>query len=77
MKELRKSEISSQGLNPLKRVNSILTKSKLGQIISSELVSIPSTGQFNSYAAELVSLAESMKGLNPLKRVNSILTNNL
>jgi len=67
---------SYNGLNPLKRVNSILTASKDKQFIGTLIESqSPQTGQFNSY--DLGGYNENKEGssLNPLKRVNSILTN--
>ena len=46
--ELRKTQVKS--LNPLKRVNSILTLERATETITSKLVSqSPQTGQFNSY----------------------------
>ena len=65
----------SKGLNPLKRVNSILTSTEtkmdtINRIIKSQS---PQTGQFNSYHCYRID-PKSGNGLNPLKRVNSILT---
>jgi len=67
-----------QSLNPLKRVNSILTISVRSwtYIYSGYLSQSPQAGQFNSY--EVYSWDPNRKVtkcLNPLKRVNSILTN--
>ena len=63
-------------LNPLKRVNSILTLERATEKITEQLVSqSPQAGQFNSYLSSLPELVELRKSrLNPLKRVNSILT---
>ncbi len=63
-------------LNPLKRVNSILTYLVIvHQVFPSEFVSIPSSGSIQFLRSP--SLSGKRKGLfslNPLKRVNSILT---
>jgi len=58
---LRKTQLTTR-LNPLKRVNSILTMcySSLRGLIDLVKSQSPQAGQFNSYA-ELVSLAESLK----------------
>jgi len=66
------------GLNPLKRVNSILTG--ISFCIDSEWVTesqSPQTGQFNSYSIYYYLSRERIYSLNPLKRVNSILTNTM
>jgi len=64
------------GLNPLKRVNSILTLLDLVNLqIEMSTSQSPQTGQFNSYGWALPEFgAMTSGGLNPLKRVNSILT---
>jgi len=64
----------SSGLNPLKRVNSILTE--FGAILDKEndKVSIPSNGSIQFLQAVEEFGLFNGKGLNPLKRVNSILT---
>ena len=67
-------------LNPLKRVNSILTLGALAikYIISLCKVSIPSNGSIQFLHEDFkVSTLYIDGGLNPLKRVNSILTFNL
>jgi len=62
-------------LNPLKRVNSILTvKSQLALERATEKVSIPSNGSIQFLQEAMGQDASKDKGLNPLKRVNSILT---
>jgi|GEM_PF-5530144 len=62
-------------LNPLKRVNSILTDDDTDIKIKELMSQSPQTGQFNSYKKLHSSLyALLCIGLNPLKRVNSILT---
>ena len=65
-----------QSLNPLKRVNSILTLNE--KELKSELFDLsqsPQTGQFNSYPIGNDNGKTSFQcSLNPLKRVNSILT---
>jgi len=62
-------------LNPLKRVNSILTKNIISFLINKVRKSqSPQTGQFNSYAVCGFQNRDRDEGLNPLKRVNSILT---
>ena len=63
-----------QSLNPLKRVNSILTEQGLScfkKLLESQS---PQTGQFNSYGWEIGLRSDGTESLNPLKRVNSILT---
>jgi len=62
-------------LNPLKRVNSILTISlrNLPLTMRGESQS-PQTGQFNSYHGIDDPQSNYEACLNPLKRVNSILT---
>jgi len=64
-----------KSLNPLKRVNSILTRiSREGGVILLKSQS-PQTGQFNSYDSCICPhTRQKGQGLNPLKRVNSILT---
>ncbi len=62
-------------LNPLKRVNSILTiifRLGLRHIISK--VSIPSNGSIQFLPTQVKNFYQRDPGLNPLKRVNSILT---
>ena len=64
-------------LNPLKRVNSILTERRILLWLSTFLVrsQSPQTGQFNSYREFLAfPRGKHDDSLNPLKRVNSILT---
>ena len=61
-------------LNPLKRVNSILTLCWRAISEVMFLSQSPQTGQFNSYQFALMVQKLSVIGLNPLKRVNSILT---
>jgi len=64
-------------LNPLKRVNSILTypKPTVNLSVGFYKSQSPQTGQFNSYnEQEIISHANTKYRLNPLKRVNSILT---
>ena len=62
-------------LNPLKRVNSILTRNTIQINIRNLKSQSPQAGQFNSYKEEFYQLiSEFIYGLNPLKRVNSILT---
>jgi len=66
----------TKSLNPLKRVNSILTiQFPFRTIKSFNTVSIPSNGsiQFLPMFVQLTK-KEVGNGLNPLKRVNSILT---
>ncbi len=64
------------GLNPLKRVNSILTYRSKTMAIKEILESqSPQAGQFNSYLGECRKMIDNnFHSLNPLKRVNSILT---
>jgi len=64
------------GLNPLKRVNSILTLMRpiIEVLLTSILSQSPQAGQFNSYGQDASKDKEFVGGLNPLKRVNSILT---
>jgi len=69
--------ITKECLNPLKRVNSILTKDwiqpakRVGYFRSQS----PQTGQFNSYNIRIKEYEDTINiSLNPLKRVNSILT---
>ena len=61
-------------LNPLKRVNSILTLCWRAISEVMFLSQSPQTGQFNSYQFALMVQKLSVIGLNPLNRVNSILT---
>ena len=64
-------------LNPLKRVNSILTlKEGPNYMKMGGIVSIPSNGSIQFLHASVNSALKILKGhcLNPLKRVNSILT---
>ena len=62
-------------LNPLKRVNSILTLTNIGRRYMTVIESqSPQTGQFNSYGGQERRLLSNYISLNPLKRVNSILT---
>ncbi len=68
---------SHNSLNPLKRVNSILTLPRID--VNHSYVPRPSqfpqTGQFNSYTLMVFPSRPKPKPcLNPLKRVNSILT---
>ena len=65
-------------LNPLKRVNSILTMEKKEIVRRVSKVSIPSSGSIQFLQKYLIrlNLADIMC-LNPLKRVNSILTKNI
>jgi len=63
------------GLNPLKRVNSILTWSFSGIYLYSTEVSIPSNGSIQFLPISRgFGVPIEVLGLNPLKRVNSILT---
>ncbi len=61
-------------LNPLKRVNSILMKEKMGMNTEEDKVSIPSNGSIQFLQDLLKIKLWTLKCLNPLKRVNSILT---
>jgi len=68
---------TGESLNPLKRVNSILTRVIFcGRGYSPYKSQSPQTGQFNSYADSCICphTRQKSQGLNPLKRVNSILT---
>ena len=67
-------ENTSLSLNPLKRVNSILTKLGINPLPALRKSQSPQTGQFNSYGFLLHEHKRRGKSLNPLKRVNSILT---
>ncbi len=64
------------GLNPLKRVNSILTASAYLEDMGVDYMSqSPQAGQFNSYNDNYKNVKiRVFNSLNPLKRVNSILT---
>jgi len=66
----------SMSLNPLKRVNSILTFGKVMSITNvKNKVSIPSNGSIQFLHKVIETLLKlSSLCLNPLKRVNSILT---
>ena len=66
-----------QSLNPLKRVNSILTGMSDADVCNElGMVSIPSSGsiQFLQILKLKNPQADRALSLNPLKRVNSILT---
>jgi len=67
---------SLRGLNPLKRVNSILTElTELRKTqVKTQWSQSPQAGQFNSYQSIFIDSAKLTSCLNPLKRVNSILT---
>jgi len=71
-------EINYIGLNPLKRVNSILTFKGVNneELVSKVESQSPQAGQFNSYQIEFnqIVIIKIKECLNPLKRVNSILT---
>jgi len=62
------------GLNPLKRVNSILTEVAFAEARATVGSQSPQTGQFNSYSLRKRFPQIDFRCLNPLKRVNSILT---
>ena len=64
----------SECLNPLKRVNSILTHLVCLQEFLQQKVSIPSSGSIQFLHPYRVAFHSFRKSLNPLKRVNSILT---
>ena len=67
--------LTDYSLNPLKRVNSILTSKLITTILGVLLSQSPQTGQFNSYKEYFKKNdIPAIEGLNPLKRVNSILT---
>jgi len=69
------SSLPELSLNPLKRVNSILTK-ELQQEILAFLKGLNPLKRVNSILTRRskMNLKEFVKSLNPLKRVNSILT---
>ena len=67
-----------KGLNPLKRVNSILCSEDVFSQSTLEESQSPQAGQFNSYEEKLfIDPMFEPDRLNPLKRVNSILTSKL
>ena len=62
-------------LNPLKRVNSILTSLEDEDVlVKNGWSQSPQAGQFNSYGFVIFLDFVAFISLNPLKRVNSILT---
>ena len=70
-------EIGQSSLNPLKRVNSILTIREIYNLLGFKYhVSIPSNGsiQFLLEKGWFPAVRSNGTCLNPLKRVNSILT---
>ena len=69
----------TKSLNPLKRVNSILTElwSLEDEDVLVKKSQSPQTGQFNSYDSYPIEETYSFFSLNPLKRVNSILTDKM
>jgi len=68
--------LSSDSLNPLKRVNSILTGYFVEVKIENMPICLNPLKRVNSILTEFVGdlIEEGLQCLNPLKRVNSILT---